>query len=112
MIECTKFKTFQKGSFQGFADLLVPSWGIEIKGCSLYMKEGRRWVSMPSKEFTNAEGEKKYAPIVKFHDKNHMDAFSEQAKQAIDKWCSENAQQENNQEPAQQEISKPSEFPF
>ena len=86
MIECTRFVTLQKGSLQGFADLYVPKWGIEIKGCSLFMKNGKRWVSMPSREY-EVDGEKKYAPIVAFRNKAHMDAFSEQAKDAIDNYC-------------------------
>lgn len=90
MVECTRFKSVITGYLQGFADLYVEKWGLEIKGCSLYMKEGRRWINLPSKEFTTPEGEKAYSPIVKFREKDSMDKFTEEAKKAIDRYCSEN----------------------
>jgi len=94
MIECTKFKSFQKGHLQGFADFYIDKWGVEITGCSLYMKDGRRWLNLPSNEYTNAEGEKKYAPFLRFREKKHWETFMEQAKSALDKWCAENNQPE------------------
>lgn len=90
MIECTNFRTHQAGSLQGFADLYVQTWGLEIKGCSLFMKEGKRWITFPSREYVNKEGEKKYMPYIRFRNKEHMEAFANQAKEAIDKWCKYN----------------------
>ena len=92
MIECTKFKSHVKGFLQGFADLYIPEWKLEIKNCTLHMKNGRRWLSMPAKEFENDSGEKKFYPLVQFRHKVYMDAFSDAAKKAIDKWCKENSQ--------------------
>ena len=89
-IECMKFKKFENGFLQGFADLYVIRWGLEIHGCSLYMKDGRRWLNLPSKEFQNEAGEKKWCPLVKLRDKDHQDGFVIQAIEAIDKYCSEN----------------------
>ncbi len=109
MIECTNFKTHQKGSLQGFADLFVDSWGVEIKGCSLFMKGGRRWVTFPSREYDNKEGEKKYMPYIRFRNKEHMDAFATQAKEAIDKWCMLNP--ENKPEVPESSVSA-KEVPF
>ena len=59
MIECIKFKSHVDGCLQGFADIYSDVTGLETYGCTLWMKEGRRWVNMPSKEYTNAEGQKK-----------------------------------------------------
>lgn len=89
MIECMKYKSVNKGSLLGYADLYLPKVGIEIYGCSLHQKDGRRWVNLPSKEYTDGNGEKKYAPIVKFPNKFHMDEFAKQAKEAIEKKCAE-----------------------
>lgn len=100
MIECIKFKSHQKGHLQGFADFYIPKWGVELTGCSLYMKDGRRWLNLPAKEYTNPEGEQKYAPIVRFREKKHFEIFIEQAKKAIDKWCEENQEQEVGASPA------------
>lgn len=88
MIKCTHFKSFEKGCLQGFATLEIDKWGAEIKGCTLNMKDGKRWVSLPRKEY-EVDGEKKYQPIVRLLERSHQDTFSEQAKEAIDLYCSQ-----------------------
>ncbi len=87
MIECINFKSYQKGSLQGFADFYLPRWGVEIKGCSLYMKDGQRWLNLPSQPYKNEDGDTKYAPSIRFREKTHYDRFCEQAKAAIDDYC-------------------------
>ncbi len=89
MIECTKFKSHKKGYLQGFADLYIEQWGVEVPGFSLFMKDGRRWINPPGKEYEN-EGEKKFKAFFYFREKSHWEAFSRQARDAIDKWCAEN----------------------
>lgn len=88
-VECMNYKPVNKGSLLGFADLFVPKMGLEIYGCTLHQKDGRRWVNFPSREFTNDQGEKKYMSIVRFREKTHMNAFTELAKQAIETKCAE-----------------------
>jgi len=100
MIECIKFKSHVKGHLQGFADFYVEKWGVELTGCALYMKEGRRWVNLPAKEYTNPEGEQKYAPIVRFRKKEHFEAFVNACKKAIDEYCAANQQNDDNSAPA------------
>jgi hypothetical protein len=93
MIECLEFRSCEKGSLRGFANLFISNYGMEIYGCTLYMKNGRRWVNLPTREYTDpATGEKKYVSVVRFRDKKQYDAFSEAAKVAIDKWCKEKSQ--------------------
>lgn len=86
-MECVSFRAYEKGMLQGFADLNIPKWGAEMKGCKLFMKNGKRWVTPPSKEFENEKGEKKYALCLKFLTKELADAFSHQAIEAIDHFC-------------------------
>jgi len=83
MIECRKFKSYEKGSLLGFADLYFSNWGIEVLGCSVYQKNGHMWVNLPSKEFKNEAGETKYTSVIKFSSKNQKIAFEEQATQAV-----------------------------
>jgi len=98
MIECIRFKSYEKGCLQGFADLYVEQWGVDIPGFTLYMKDGRRWINPPGSEY-EAEGQRKFKAFFFFRDKAHWEAFSRQAKDAIDKWCSENKpSQDSNQE--------------
>lgn len=88
-IECMKFKSVNKGYLVGFADLYLPKWGLEIFGCALYLKDSRRWISFPSKEYIDADGSQKYAPIIRFRNKTHMETFSRLAIEAIEKKCAE-----------------------
>lgn len=98
MIECTRFKSYQKGHLQGFADLYIPKWGVEINGCSLYVKDGRRWLNLPAKEYENEQGEKKFAPFLRFKQKEHYGKFMEMAKKAVEEYCAHNVQPEPTQQ--------------
>lgn len=87
MITCERYKSVNKGVLLGFADIYVEKWGLEIKGCSLCMKDGRRWVNLPSRKYIDEEQQEKFAPIIRFKERKLQDAFSDQIKKAIDDWC-------------------------
>lgn len=93
MIECIRYKSHVKGHLQGFADLYVEKWGIEIPGFTVWMKDGRRWVNAPSTKYTDKEGVEKNKAFFYFRNKEHWSAFVEEAKKAIDKWCADNQEQ-------------------
>ena len=112
MIECVKFKSVVKGHLQGFADVFITKWGVEIHGLALYMKNGNAWVNMPSREFENEEGKKAYAPIIRFRDTDHRDAFCHQAKEAIDKWCLEHAPKVDAVNNFEEDVENQKECPF
>lgn len=114
MIECIKFKSHESGCLRGFADIFVSDpWGVEIKGIALFMKDGRRWVTMPGNEYTDKEGQTKRAPFLWFRDKERNERFCDGVKKAIDKWCAENPQQP---EPVSSGFTSPEpevdDFPF
>ena len=90
-IECMRFQSVNKGSLLGYADFYIPKTGQEIYGCQLHQKDGRRWINLPSKEYTNDQGERKFSPCVRYRERSHMDAFSEACKKAIEKKCAEQA---------------------
>lgn len=89
MIECKKFTSFSKGTLQGFADIFWHEAGIEMKGLALHMKDGKRWLNMPAKEYID-NGEKKYQPIIFFPDKDKYQRFQQESKKAIDDFCMNN----------------------
>lgn len=95
MIECTNYKPVNKGSLLGYADLLLIKSGMQIFGCSLHQKDGARWVNMPSREYTNEAGEKKYLSIVRFQDAEKMKAFSSEAMKAIEAKTGQMVQKKN-----------------
>lgn len=92
-IECLHYRPHSTGNLLGFATIFVTKWGLEISGCSLHQKNGARWVNLPSREYTDDSGEKKYAPILRFKEKAHYDAFVVAAKQAIEAYAKANAAQ-------------------
>ena len=108
MIECIKFKSHVKGALLGFADFRLPKMGIEIYGCSVHQKNGRRWVNLPSREYENELGEKKYASYVRFVESSHYSAFIEQALKAIDEYCKE----QNAAVPEPEPVFNDEEVPF
>ena len=90
-IECIRYTEYASGALIGFADLWIPNWGIEISGCSVFSKDNRRWVSLPSREYADkTTNEKKYAPIVLFREKGLFSEFGKAALQAIDDWIIRN----------------------
>lgn len=89
MIECTKFTSHEKGCLRGFADFYVPRWGVEVKGCALYSKNGAAWVTFPGKEYEK-DGEKRYAQHIYFRERSHKEEFDKQAKLAISRFCEKN----------------------
>jgi|SRR5688572_17749329 len=88
-IECLKFQSVSKGLLVGFADFYIPKTGLEIFGCQLFQKDGKRWINMPSREYTNDQGEKKYAPYIRYREATHKEMFNKLAIEAIDKKCAE-----------------------
>lgn len=103
MIECLKYKPVNKGAIQGVADFKIVKWNLEIRGCAIFMKNGRRWINMPNKEFETPEGGKGYAPFVKFTDSSMMDRFTTEALKSLDKYCAENSPSVFEQEESIQE---------
>lgn len=101
-IECIKFSSHSNGTLIGFADLWIPRMGLEIYGCTLMKKDGKRWLNLPSREYVDrATGEKRFSKVLYFRGKEHSRLFGEAAKKAIDKWCAENSIQNVRPQAAQ-----------
>lgn len=105
MIVCTKFRSYEKNTLQGFADLFIEKWKLHIRGCTLHMKNGKRWISFPGQEF-EVEGEKKFYPLIRIEENQLYEAFQESAKKAIDKFCFENAEKEKCVKIENQEVDE------
>jgi len=71
----TNPKPIRKGALLGFFDVEMPS-GMIIRGTMLFEKEGRRWVGLPSKEYTK-DGVKAYSPIIEFGSKDRAEKFQQ-----------------------------------
>ena len=102
-IECLDYRAHESGALKGFANFYVPKMGIEIYGCGLFQKNGRRWLSLPSRE-GEQDGEKKYFQIMRFREKSHAEAFLKACMTALDEWIQQNA-------PPQQEYENEVDIP-
>jgi hypothetical protein len=74
-IEITDWKPYNKNTLRGFFTIQIMDYGFEIHDCMLHEKGTRKWISFPSKPWTNATGDVvkddngkiKYSPpIIKF----------------------------------------------
>ena len=88
-VECINFKQSPSGALLGFADLFSDKWGLEIRSCPVFQKEGRKWIKLPCNEYQE-DGEKKYFNFLRFREKSHLTEFIRQAVKAIESWCYEN----------------------
>jgi hypothetical protein len=70
----TNPKLIRKNTLIGSFDLQMPS-GLIVRGAMLFEKDGRRWVSFPSKEWTKQDGTKAYSPILEFADRSIAGKF-------------------------------------
>ena len=52
---CTAWKPFERHTLKGFADLWLRAARLNIHGCAVHEKNGRRWVQLPAKPQLDAE---------------------------------------------------------
>lgn len=85
MIDCIRYKPVNKGCLLGFADLLVEDLHmVNIYGCGVFKQDGKRWVTMPSREVIDPEtGMRKYYAYMRFHEPGTMGQFSHEAMKGI-----------------------------
>jgi hypothetical protein len=97
-IECTEFNSYKNGALVGFANFKLPIMGVEIYGCAVFSKNGKRWVTLPTKEYKDADSqERKFSSVIRFIQKDHLAMFSRRALDALDEWCLDQSKNENNQ---------------
>ena len=60
------FRPYQKNTLLGFVTLVLPDAGVKIKECTWHSKNGKEWISFPSRSYIDRVGEKKWQPLVEF----------------------------------------------
>jgi DNA-binding cell septation regulator SpoVG len=76
-------KVYQKNTLKGFIDFTLLDVGLAIHGASVHEKESRRWISMPSRSYTDAEGAH-WTPIVEFVTREARDRINDAVLKALD----------------------------
>jgi hypothetical protein len=94
MITASDFRSRLSNTLRGFFTLTLAPSGIVLRECSLHEKDGKRWISFPSKPQLDTEGrhrtdpntrKKLYASIVEIPDRAAREQFQGAAIQAVDK---------------------------
>lgn len=92
-IQVTRYKAHKSGSLCGFFNVFIERFlskdkkcgllGVELNGLSHFNKDGNEFVSFPSREYTNAEGEKKYQNSVYITDRNNSQQLQDEILKAV-----------------------------
>jgi hypothetical protein len=78
-----QYKPIDKGHTKGYITLFVPAWGLNIYNITLYEKDGKKWISFPSKSYEK-DGTTKWFSYLRFENQEHMAKFSNEVLKALD----------------------------
>ena len=89
---CTAWNPFERNPLRGFADLWLHTARLNIKGCALHEKNGRRWVQLPARPQLDQNrelvkddaGKVQYAKVIDFDSREVSDRFNAAALKAIE----------------------------
>jgi len=90
MIEISNICAVNKGSLLATCDVYIQPWDMELREVKVFQKGENRWLGMPSKEFINSLGEKKYVELIDFRRESTKNNFRRQIVVAVDKFLLEN----------------------
>jgi hypothetical protein len=79
----SNLKFIHKNSLKATVDLTIPKWRLVIRGAMWFEKNGKEWIGFPSREWTDRNGEKKFATILEFSDRDTADRFQRAALAAV-----------------------------
>ncbi len=80
-------KRYSKNTLIAFIDFTLLEAGLSIKGASIHEKEGSRWVSMPSRSYSDAAGTH-WAPIIEFASKEARSRINDAVLMAFEEYAS------------------------
>lgn len=81
-MQVAQWRPYQKGTLRGFFELHLDS-GLTIRGMTCHSKNGKRWVSFPSKPYDD-NGEMKYWSILHIPEDARWKRFQKLALEALD----------------------------
>lgn len=78
-----EYKQINKGSLLGSMSMQFEEWGgLIIRDITLFQKDGRRWLSFPSRAYEK-EGKTEYFQYVRFEDKVKHEEWQQKALRAL-----------------------------
>lgn len=91
-IKIVNFKKHESGKLRGFVDVQILDVGLTIQGAKFFRNDKGEWLSLPDKEYTNKEGDRKWQSFLKFTPDKDKE-FQDDVKIALVKYL-DGAQQE------------------
>jgi len=94
MIAASDWREVVKNSLQGFCVLTLSPSGIVLRDCALHERDGKRWISLPSRPQLDSEGRHRkdpatgkalWLPVVEIKGKAERERFQNTALAAVDK---------------------------
>ncbi|SRR6478609_7649382 len=107
MIEVQNINAVNKGTLLATCDVHIIPWKMTLHEVKIFEKGTNRWISLPSREFINDLGEKKYTELVTFDNDGVKNRFRGQIMGAIDKYLASNP--DMTPEPV---VTEQDDFPF
>ena len=97
---CLDWRSLERGSLLGFANVHIPAVRLVIRDVAIHMKDGKRWAQLPSKAqiskdrelIKDGDGKIKYAPFGEFDNRKVADAFSDAVVRAVDEFHARHGQ--------------------
>lgn len=91
-IEIVDAKVLNKGPLFAKMKIYVPKWDMEIREVLCFKKNGNVWFNLPSKEFQDEDGQKKYMAYVRFGKPETHHAFQSILKEEFKEWLAVNGE--------------------
>lgn len=97
MVEITKYTPLKTpmGAFIASCEVRVPAWKMTIREIKVFEKGNQKWVGLPSREYLNKEGEKKYSDTIVFDTEEDKNAFRNSIAKAISAYLDKDSKQED-----------------
>lgn len=81
-IEIKDYKPINNSKCKGSFTLILHKTGFEFRNCTWFESEGKKWFSMPSKEY-ESEGKKKYYHFVALIKQEHREELNKSVLAAL-----------------------------
>lgn len=65
-MDIKNYRPINKGCLQACFDVFIDEWGMTIRDCCLFEKEGRKWINLPSRQYQSKEGTTKNFDYIVF----------------------------------------------
>ena len=94
-ITITRWKPMDKGPLKGFFEF--EKQGFFFADCSFFVSDkGQKWISLPSREYQDNEGKRKFFKLCGFRDAAKHTTFTNKIMEALEKYLAKPAEPKGN----------------